>query len=191
MPLCFDTNACLPAGAGSLLSNEHFVEPAKTGNPMIVRARKPVVRWVAALLVAVAVSGGCTRDDPVIEGSPTASASATASAEPSASPSATNSSPPATADPQKLTDPADAARHLFDAWKAGDRTKALKFADQKAVDEVFSRPYTGPDPEFMGCDQEMDHYFCRFRYEGGSTTYRVDGGVSAGYQVTEVTQTAD
>jgi len=158
---------------------------------MIVRARKAIVRPVAVLLVAAVVAGGCIRDDPVIEGSPTASASATASSTPSASPSATNSSPPATADSQKLTDPADAARHLLDAWKAGDRTKALKFADQKAVDEVFSRPYTGPDPEFMGCDHEAGHYFCRFRYEGGSTTYRVDGGVSAGYRVTEVTQTAD
>lgn len=59
------------------------------------------------------------------------------------------------------------------------------------MENVFSRPYTGPDPEFMGCDHEVDHYFCRFRYEGGSTTYRVDGGNSAGYEVTEVTQTAD
>lgn len=161
---------------------------------MIGEAKEVIVGRVAILLVAAIAAAGCTQDDPVLEGSPTATASATEAATPSASPSPSatvGTSPSATADPQKLTDPADAARHLFDAWKAGDRTRALKFADQKAVDEVFSRPYTGPDPEFMGCDHEVDHYFCRFRYEGGSTTYRVDGGVSAGYQVTEVTQTAD
>lgn len=105
--------------------------------------------------------------------------------------SPTGSSPAAIADPQKLTSPEESAKHLFEGWKAGDRTNALKFAEQEAVDDVFSRPYTGPDPEFMGCDHEVDHYFCRFRYEGGSTTYRVDGGVSAGYHVTEVAQTAD
>lgn len=149
---------------------------------MIGEAKKAMLRRVAVLLVAFIAAAGCTQDDPVIEGSPAPAASATASAEPTAS---------ATVDPQKLTDPEEAANHLFEAWKAGDKAKALQFADQKAVDEVFSRPYTGPDPEFMGCDHEVDHYFCRFRYEGGSTTYRVDGGVSAGYMVTEVTQTAD
>lgn len=148
-----------------------------------------VVRCFAVLLVA-AVAAGCSQD-PAVEESPTPSATASASASPyaSASPAAT---PSATAsDPQKLTEPEVSAKHLFEAWKRGDRTDALKFAEPKAVDEVFSRPYTGPDPEFMGCDHEVDHYFCRFRYEGGSTTYRVDGGVSAGYYVTEVTQTAD
>lgn len=160
---------------------------------MIVEAKSAVARRVAVLVVAAIVAAGCTQDDPVLEGSPTASAAATESpsATASASPSGAGASPEATLDPQKLTDPADSARHLFDAWKSGDRTRALRFADQKAVDDVFSRPYSGPDPEFMGCDHEVDHYFCRFRYEGGSTTYRVDGGVSAGYIVTEVTQTAD
>jgi hypothetical protein len=157
---------------------------------MIGEAKKAIVRRVAVLLVAAIAAAGCTQDDPVIEGSPTPAASATASAEPSA-PASVEPSASATADPEKLTDPEEAAKHLFDAWKAGDKAKALKFADQKAVDDVFSRPYSGPDPEFMGCDHEVDHYFCRFRYEGGSTTYRVDGGVSAGYMVTEVTQTAD
>jgi hypothetical protein len=159
---------------------------------MTIEARRSIVRRVAVLLIAAVAAAGCTQDDPVVEGSPTPSASATegATASPSASATAA-SSPSATADPLKLTSPEESAMHLFEAWKAGDKTKALKFAEQEAVDEVFSRPYTGPDPEFMGCDHEVDHYFCRFRYEGGSTTYRVDGGVSAGYVVTEVTQTAD
>lgn len=157
---------------------------------MIVEARRSVVRRVAALLIAVMAAAGCAQDDPVVEESPSASVTEEATASPSASATAA-SSPSATADPQKLTSPEESAKHLFEAWKAGDKAKALKFAEQGAVDDVFSRPYTGPDPEFMGCDHEVDHYFCRFRYEGGSTTYRVDGGVSAGYRVTEVTQTAD
>ncbi len=43
----------------------------------------------------------------------------------------------------------------------------------------------------MGCEHEVDHYLCRYRYEGGSMIFRVDGGVSAGYYVTQVTSVAD
>lgn len=150
---------------------------------MLTKTRKLTIRCAALLLVSL-VAAGCA-DDPVVEESPAPSATATAS--PSASPSATAGH----TDPEKLTEPEESAKHLFEAWKRGDRTDALTFAEPPAVDEVFSRPYTGPDPEFMGCTHEVDHYFCQFRYEGGFTTYRVDGGVSAGYFVTEVTQTAD
>jgi hypothetical protein len=138
------------------------------------------------------MAAGCSQN-PAVEESPSASASASPSVTASASPSAeaTGAAPEASGDPLKLTSPEESAKHLFEAWKAGNRTEALKFAQPAAVDEVFSRPYTGPDPEFMGCQHEVDHYLCQFRYEGGFTTYRVDGGVSAGYFVTSVTQTAD
>ena len=156
---------------------------------MITSVTRAFVRRVGVLAAAAIAAAGCSQNPAVEPPAPSESASATPSAAPSAV--ATSSSPAATSNPQKLTSPEEAARHLFDSWKAGNRAEALKFADQDAVDEVFSRPYTGPDPEFMGCDHEVDHYFCRYRYEGGSTTYRVDGGISAGYQVTEVTQSAD
>jgi hypothetical protein len=152
---------------------------------MVGDAGRSFAQKAGLLLVVALMAAGCSQN-PALEESPSAP-------EPTASPTAaaTTASPDATGDPQKLTSPEEAAQHLFDSWKAGNKTEALKYADQAAVDEVFSRPYTGPDPEFMGCDHEVDHYFCRFRYEGGSTTYRVDGGNSAGYIVTEVTQTAD
>jgi hypothetical protein len=152
---------------------------------MVGDAGRSFAQKAGLLLVVALMTAGCSQN-PALEESPSAPA-------PTASPTAavTTASPDATGEPQKLTSPEEAAQHLFDSWKAGNKTEALKYADQAAVDEVFSRPYTGPDPEFMGCDHEVDHYFCRFRYEGGSTTYRVDGGNSAGYIVTEVTQTAD
>lgn len=158
---------------------------------MVGYAGRSFAQKTGLLLLVLLMAAGCSQD-PAIEGSPPTTASPTGSAaiSPSAAVSPTASSD-ATDDPLKLTSPEESARHLFEAWKAGNKDEALKFANQAAVDDVFSRPYTGPDPEFMGCDHEVDHYFCRFRYEGGSTTYRVDGGVSAGYFVTEVTQTAD
>ena len=103
----------------------------------------------------------------------------------------TGSPAPRASEPPRLTRPEDSALHLFEAWKAGDRAAALEFAQPEAVDEVFSRPYTGPEPQFQGCAHDVDHYLCNFYYEGGATIYRVDGGSSAGYYVTEVTQVAD
>lgn len=152
--------------------------------------KRGLPRRLAVVVIAALAAVGCAQD-PAVEDSPTPSETAPAS--PTAQAPPTQAAPTTSPAPQpdNLTTPEDAAGHLLDAWKTGDRTLALKFAGEAAVDDVFSRPYTGPDPEFMGCDHEVDHYLCRFRYEGGSTTYRVDGGVSAGYEVTEVTQTAD
>jgi hypothetical protein len=164
------------------------VDESQRGWVMVGDAGRSFAQKAGLLLVVALMAAGCSQN-PALEESPSAPASATAAESPSAA--ATTASPDATGDPQKLTSPEAAAKHLFVSWQTGNKTAALKFADQAAVDEVFSRPYTGPDPEFMGCDHEVDHYFCRYRYEGGSTTYRVDGGNSAGYVVTEVTQTAD
>lgn len=157
---------------------------------MLGNVDRVVPRKVGVLLVVALMAAACAQD-PALEGSPPAPASPSESASASPTASASAASPAEAGDPQKMTSPEESARHLYESWKAGDKTEALKFAEQAAVDNVFSRPYTGPDPEFMGCDHEVDHYFCRFRYEGGSTTYRVDGGNSAGYVVTEMTQVAD
>ena len=142
------------------------------------------------LIVAVAFAGACSPDpEPSESPSPAESPAESPSPEPSAI-----ASVPATGgtnDPFKLVSPESAAAQIFEAWKKGDKALAAKFADQDVVDTLLSRPYTGPDPEFMGCDHEVDHYFCRYRFEASSMTLRVDGGVSAGYHVTEVTERAD
>ena len=39
------------------------------------------------------------------------------------------------------TNPEGVARGLFDAWKAGDRNAAARFATPSAVSEVFARPF--------------------------------------------------
>jgi hypothetical protein len=93
--------------------------------------------------------------------------------------------------PTKLAKPEDAASHLFEAWKAGDRTAAKQFATFAAVDTIFSHPYTSPAPAFMGCDREADHYNCNYFYEGGGMHFLVDGGAAAGWIVSKVTYTAD
>jgi hypothetical protein len=136
--------------------------------------------FALVLLVFAAACGGATQ----IETRPTPTASQQTQIP-------TFSPPPDPSEPERLTRPEDSALHLFEAWKAGDRAAASEFAQPEAVDEVFSRPYTGPEPEFQGCAHDVDHYLCNFRYEGGATIYRVDGGSSAGYFVTEVSQVAD
>lgn len=134
----------------------------------------------ALVLLLFAGCGGAT----VIETGPTPTA-------PQPTEIPTFSPPPDPNEPERLTRPEDSALHLFEAWKAGDRAAAAEFAQPEAVDEVFSRPFTGPEPEFQGCAHEVDHYLCNFYHEGGATIYRVDGGSSAGYYVTEVNQVAD
>jgi hypothetical protein len=144
-----------------------------------------------AMMMVLAV--GCSSEPAPAPGRSVSPSEAPAAESPSPQPSAIESVPATggTDDPFKLVSPEAAAAHLFEAWKKGDKAMAAKFAEQDAVDTLLSRPYTGPDPEFMGCEHEVDHYFCRYRFEGSSMTFRVDGGVSAGYYVTEVTETAD
>jgi len=155
---------------------------------------------VLILIVAMAVAGACSSDPEPDESASPAESPAAESPSPAGSPAALSPGPSAIAsvpatggidDPFKLVSPEAAAAHILDAWKKGDKALAAKFADQKVVDALLSRPYTGPDPEFMGCDHEVDHYFCRYRFEASSMTFRVDGGVSAGYHVTELTERAD
>lgn len=136
-----------------------------------------------ALIVALSIGGACSTEPEPLE--------------PSASPVFESSSPDPAApagnsdSSAKLVGPEAASAKLFDAWKKGDRVAAAEFAEPAAVEYLLSRKYTGPDPEIMGCEEEEGNFFCRYRFEASSMTFRLDGGVSTGYKVTEVTERAD
>jgi len=91
----------------------------------------------------------------------------------------------------KATTAEAAASRLFDAWKAGDKTKARQVATEAAVSELFSHPYSEPAPTFQGCDPDGSTFICSYTYEGGATQFTVSGSAATGFTVTKVGQIAD
>ena len=59
----------------------------------------------------------------------------------SVAPPSTTAIPPSSTTLPGPTNPEGLARGLFDAWKAGDRGAAARFATPSAVNEVFARPF--------------------------------------------------
>ena len=93
------------------------------------------------------------------------------------------------ADPRRISDPAKAAAHLFDAWQAIDHQRALEFAAATAVRTLFAiDPY--PRPRFSGCQPRDQGFDCRYGYPNANgillLDLRVAGGASAGYRVVSV-----
>ncbi|WP_143737166.1 hypothetical protein [Microbispora sp. GKU 823] len=92
-----------------------------------------------------------------------------------------------------LTKPSAAAKHLFDAWRAGDRNRGLEIASTTAVKTLFRTKY---DPKgvkyfFQGCSSEPKGYSCAYSYEGGGMFMHVRGAKSRGYEVTSIGYIAD
>ncbi|NJP22657.1 hypothetical protein FLW53_00220 [Microbispora sp. SCL1-1] len=92
-----------------------------------------------------------------------------------------------------LVKPSDAAKHLFEAWRKGDRNRGLEAATTTAVKTLFRTKY---DPKgvkhfFQGCSSEPKGYGCAYSYEGGAMFMHVRGSKSRGYEVTSITYIAD
>ncbi|GHH69847.1 hypothetical protein GCM10017673_20970 [Streptosporangium violaceochromogenes] len=67
-----------------------------------------------------------------------------------------------------LTTPEKAAKHLFNAWKAGDRNRGLEVASSGAVRTLFRTRYGGTGHMFQGCEAEAGGRRCAYSYEGGA-----------------------
>jgi len=102
---------------------------------------------------------------------------------------ATTAARPTPAPPPRLSDPALAARHLFDAWQAHDRQRALQAASPSAVRALLAISPT-PRPRFTGCRYRSFGYDCHYWHPdaGGVSAIdmRVEGGASAGYRVVAI-----
>jgi hypothetical protein len=89
----------------------------------------------------------------------------------------------------RFSDPALAARYLFDAWQAGDRQRALQAASPTAVRSLFAIPAT-PRPRFTECRSRSLGFDCVYSYPDADGVYfigmRVQGGASAGYRVVSI-----
>jgi hypothetical protein len=95
--------------------------------------------------------------------------------------------PPATS--PRISDPALAARQVFDAWQARNRQHALQAATPSAVRTLFAFAPT-PGLGFTGCRFLSLGYDCFYSSEDVGLYYidmRVEGGASAGYRVVSIT----
>ena len=59
----------------------------------------------------------------------------------SVAPPSSTAIPPSSTTLPGPTNPEGLARGLYDAWKAGDRAAAARYATPSAVNEVFARPF--------------------------------------------------
>jgi len=88
----------------------------------------------------------------------------------------------------RFSDPALAARYLFDAWQAGDRQRALQAASPTAVRSLFAFAPT-QKLRFTGCRYLSLGYDCFYSSTDVGLYYlgmRVQGGASAGYRVVSI-----
>ncbi len=168
---------------------------------------------IAALVTAAAVAGGITAG--VVSSHRTAAAAPTTTTQPNATTSqpqllpttaasavtattastaraapATKTSTGESAGSLRISDPAKAADHLFDAWRNGRDTRlALQAASTQAVQTLFAIEPT-PRPRFSGCQFRNLGFNCRYGYTDANGVLlidmRVEGGASAGYRVVSV-----
>jgi hypothetical protein len=144
---------------------------------------------IGVLVLAVLTTGACSSKKKASSAAST-STSSTATAGGAATTTTVSPSSP-TAAGVKATTAESASSQLFDAWKAGDKTKAKQVAGDAAVNELFSHPYTGPSPTFEGCEAGSGKTVCSYSYEGGGMFFTVEGSAAAGYRVTSVDYIAD
>jgi hypothetical protein len=170
---------------------------------------------ILAVATIVAAAGGITAgvisshrsaaalDVPTTTTTTTTTARVTAATESSPAPSTTRAvagggggttrgTTPTTGKPddsERISDPAKAADHLFDAWQAGDRQLALGAASPSAVRALFAIPPT-PTPRFGGCRSRDLGFDCVYGYPDADGIFfidmRVEGGASAGYRVVSI-----
>lgn len=114
-------------------------------------------------------------------------------------PTTTTTTPPSTVDPARCVssapdEPEPSAQVVYDAYTLGDRACAESLATADAIDQLFAIPGGGGGWTFEGCfDQEEPdpHTQCAYRFEGGSTSFRMSYSETEGWTVYEVFQTAD
>jgi hypothetical protein len=159
---------------------------------------------LAALATVVAVAVGITADVLTTHRPTTATGAAVvttqlpdttgppATTSPAAGPGAGRPTqptpqPPATA--PRLSDPALAARQVFEAWQAGNQQRALQAATPSAVRTLFAFAPT-QKLRFTGCRFLSHGYDCGYFAEWSVGLYyidmRVEGGASAGYRVVSI-----
>jgi hypothetical protein len=97
----------------------------------------------------------------------------------------------ATAPPMPpISDPAMAARQVFEAWQVGSQRRALGAATPAAVGTLFVfQPSQAKELRFTGCHLTSPGFHCGYLSTNVGLYYidmRVQGGASAGYRVVSI-----
>lgn len=83
----------------------------------------------------------------------------------------------------------EAADVFFDAYRRGDRVKALTVSTQKAVNKLNWNPNAGDNPTLsLTCPGPTD---CFIYYEGGGINLTVKGSAASGHRVIDAQPVAD
>ncbi|MGW4644742.1 hypothetical protein ACWEN6_39970 [Sphaerisporangium sp. NPDC004334] len=90
-----------------------------------------------------------------------------------------------------LTTAGKAAKHLFGAWKAGDRNRGLEVASAGAVKKLFRARFGGVGYIYQGCSRETGGTSCAYSYEGGAMLMHARGSATRGYEIRSITYIAD
>jgi hypothetical protein len=156
------------------------------------RPRPVIVALAAVVVMAAGASAALLSSNP--PATATGSQATTTSSTTTSSTTATTVAPkttatgPATTQP-RISDPAQAAKRLFDAWQAGDRQRALSVAAAGAVDKLFALDRR-PRPRFTACRPEPPGFRCHYAIPDANGVFFIDmlvsGGASAGYRVEDV-----
>ena len=91
-------------------------------------------------------------------------------------------------------DPDTTAEVVFEAYTVGDRDCASNLMTADGARPAVRHPGRRRRVEFMGCEDVEDpepQTLCSYRFEGGSTTFRMNYSDTDGWTVFEVFQTAD
>lgn len=187
--------------------------PPRTGEPP---AEPPDRRpWVLAGLVAAILLIGLAlfllsdddEETDTVASSTTSTSTTTSSSTSTTAPSAstaptsttTTAPTPRTIDPARCVssapdDPDTTAQVVYGAYTIDDRDCAGNLMTADAIDQLFGIPGQGAGWTFEGCEDVEDpdpQTWCSFRFEGGSTTFRMSYSEDEGWTVYDVFQTAD
>jgi hypothetical protein len=186
-------------------------EPPPTDEPPSPDRR----RWILAGLVALVVVLGIALlilDDDEETASPSSSTTTTteetttteatttsASITTTTASTTTTTAPSSTVPPGQCVssgpdDPEPVAQVVYQAFTLDDRACAENLATSEAIDQLFAIPGAGAGWTFEGCIDQDDpdpHTLCSYRFEGGSTSFRMSYSETEGWTVYEVFQVAD
>jgi hypothetical protein len=203
-----EPTTAMPASTGGTPPGE---PPPPTDEP----SRSPRDRrwWIlgglAALIVVLGLALVLLDDDETAstpdstttteETTTTSEATTTTAAPTTTAPTTTTTSSPSTVDPARCVssgpdEPEPTAEVVYEAFTLGDRDCVENLATAEAIDQLFSIPGAGAGWTFEGCapqDVPDPHTLCSYRFEGGSTSFRMNYGETEGWTVYEVFQVAD
>jgi hypothetical protein len=144
--------------------------------------------FVVAVIVAAGCSlgkGGTAAPAPTA-GSTSAATTTAPPTPPCCTPPPSTTPPPTTAPPLILTTPQAAAEHLYNAWKANDKTAAALGASSAAVAALFAKKWKSGVYFFGGCTEPVAPSECDYNWSGGIIAMKIDGNKTAGFRVVSV-----